>query len=741
MIESLTLANTATFTGDPQAITELRSLNYLFGANATGKTTISRVIADPSRYPECSVVWKDGRPLEPMVLNRDFVERNFGQLKGVFTLGEEQRDALAKIAAAKQELDGEQAKLARLTEDLQGLHGEGGKKQELAQLETQFRDTCWAAKQRHDQRLQGAFTGYRHSAEKFKAKILEESRQNTASLRPVAELEKRAETAFGPTPTEEPLIAAPSTSAVLAHETNEILSKRVMGNDDVDIAAMIRKLGNSDWVRQGRTFYEVNEGLCPFCQQAAPESLATSLAEYFDEAFAADSSAIEGLCADYSAAASGVQAEVRSILAAPSRFLDASELRAQSALLHQAVDSNRLLLENKKREPSRAIRLNSLSDVCRAIQGLVDAANGKAKEHNRAVENLALERRELTAQVWRLVLKELAADLAPYRQKKDALEKAIQGITRSIKDANARVTAKQGEIGELERHVTSIKPTVTAINGILARFGFDSFVLAMGPDGRSYRLLRCNGDDASETLSEGERSFVVFLYFYHLLRGSLLESGITTDRVVVFDDPVSSLDSDVLFIVSSLIREVCRAVLEKRGSVKQVFVLTHNIYFHKEVTFDVKRGKHQRRGHETFWIVRKIGAASTVAGHDENPILTSYQMLWMDVREANPANIKIENTLRRILEHYFTILGSVDPNAICGMFGGQDQVICRSLFAWINAGSHDPADDLYVAPSEAMVQNYLRVFKAIFERTGNGGHYAMMMGEELMGLANLAPRS
>ncbi|MFH0083694.1 AAA family ATPase, partial [Pseudomonas aeruginosa] len=62
------------------------------------------------------------------------------------------------------------------------------------------------------------------------------------------------------------------------------------------------------------------------------------------------------------------------------------------------------------------------------------------------------------------------------------------------------------------------------------------------------------GMDAKETLSEGERTFVTFLYFYHLLKGSDSESGVTTDRIVVFDDPVSSLDSDILFIVSSLIK-------------------------------------------------------------------------------------------------------------------------------------------------------------------------------------------
>ena len=62
----------------------------------------------------------------------------------------------------------------------------------------------------------------------------------------------------------------------------------IIGKDEVDIAAMISKLGNSDWVKEGRNFFAVNDNVCPFCQQHTPNSLAKSLEEYFDEAFEQD---------------------------------------------------------------------------------------------------------------------------------------------------------------------------------------------------------------------------------------------------------------------------------------------------------------------------------------------------------------------------------------------------------------------------------------------------------------------
>lgn len=112
MIESVSVANTATFGNSLEVLTELSLFNYLFGSNGIGKTTISRIIADQVHYTDCSVTWKYGRPLEAVVLNLDFIDKNFDQLKGVFTLGEKQKDTLEKIAAAKERVgpDGRHAK-------------------------------------------------------------------------------------------------------------------------------------------------------------------------------------------------------------------------------------------------------------------------------------------------------------------------------------------------------------------------------------------------------------------------------------------------------------------------------------------------------------------------------------------------------------------------------------------------------------------------------------------------------
>ena len=730
MITSICIAGAASYCGEAQVLDGLSQFNFFYGPNASGKTTISRIIAEPGIFPGCSLTWAAGTMLQPMVYNRDFIEKNFSQsaqLKGIFTLGEKSVDAQNKIAVAKAKIDEITRNIEQLTKTLQGDDGKGGKRGDLSTLEDMFKDTCWRQKQKHDAKLSGAFEGFRANATKFKEKILLEKTKNSATLEKLAELETRAETAFGPTPVAESSIISPDGANLLALESSAILRKAVVGKADVDIAAMIQKLGNSDWVKQGRAYYEVNNKRCPFCQQSTPSSLEQSLNEYFDETFEKDSETIRNLEADYKSTTELIHKQIDSILAAPSKFLDVEQVKANKAAFDSTAAFNIQQIATKKKEPSRVIELKSMAGVLASLAKLVGEANSRISTHNSMVKNLAKERSQLTAQVWRHLLDvELKTDLANYESTRGDLKKAIESLSEKIRSAQEEKSIREREIRELERGTTSIEPTIAAINATLSSFGFLGFSLTRSTDGKSYSLVRANGLNAKETLSEGEQSFITFLYFYNLLKGSNSEDGTATDRVVVFDDPVSSLDSNVLFVVSGLIRGLCQEVHAGEGHIKQIFVLTHNVYFHKEVTFSPRR-KDSAMNKATFWMVRRRGLTSEVEKYSSNPVKTAYEMLWAEVRDPKRSKHTIQNVLRRILESYFQIMGDVNPEAIYDMFEGQDKVICRSLSSWVHAGSHHAHDDLYVSIDDSTIDAYLSVFKRIFEKSGHLPHYEMMM--------------
>jgi len=142
-------------------------------------------------------------------------------------------------------------------------------------------------------------------------------------------LEKKAETVFGPTPSMEKSTPALEGGSILSYETAPILSKPVIGKDDIDIAAMIKKLGNSDWVREGRKFYDENEGVCPFCQRTTNDAFAQSLSEYFDETFENDIKSIDLLLTNYKTDSARLQQQTATILADPCKFLETDKLKVE----------------------------------------------------------------------------------------------------------------------------------------------------------------------------------------------------------------------------------------------------------------------------------------------------------------------------------------------------------------------------------------------------------------------------
>jgi wobble nucleotide-excising tRNase len=734
MITRIDIGNAVMFDGSAPAIDDLRMFNYFFGVNGTGKTTISKIIENSTSHPDCSVTWKNGIEMETRVYNRDFVERNFSPqnaLKGVFTLGKVEADTLSKIADVRNEIDKLKNEITDLTHTLQGSDGNGGKNKELQELEEKYATRFFALKQKYAGKLGGGMRGAMGSKNAFKDKVLREAAGNTSDLKALAYLEKQAETVFSDMLVQAQNINTFIPDNLLILEKAPILAKRVIGKEDVDIAAIIKKLGNSDWVQQGRSYFDANDGVCPFCQQKTGDDFAKSLNEYFDDTFEQDSAAINTLVADYTAESSKIQQQVQTVIDAHSAFVDNERLEAEKQLLDTVIAANLQRLTQKKKEASQSIMLDSIQNNCDAIVELISTANMKIAEHNNIVQNIAREKAELSKQIWRFIVEELKNDIADYNAQKDGLSKAIDNLQTQLQAKEAEKRNKTADLQKLEKQNISIKPTLDGINNLLNSYGFKNFRLAQGSDNRTYKLVRDNGDDAHGTLSEGEKNFVTFLYFYYLLKGSQAETGLTAEKVVVFDDPVSSLDSDVLFIVSSLIRELMDDVRQNKVTIRQVFVLTHNVYFHKELTYNSKRDTDKVLNEESFWLIRKRDSLSMVERQTTNPIKTAYQLLWDEVRTEKRNNATIQNTLRRILENYFKLLGGIPLDKLYTHFDGDDRVKCKDLCSWVNDGSHSGgilSDEFYSPPDEATVDRYLQVFKTIFQKCDQTAHYYMMMG-------------
>jgi len=732
MIDEIQINNVATY-NSPAMLSDLRRINFIFGGNGTGKTTISRIIEQVEGHTHCILNWQNAAPLYAMVYNRDFVEKNFNQentVKGVFTLGDNQVEAEQEIARIQPEITKLTGQINSLNTQLNGEDGESGKRKELDDLEPVLQINCWRQKQLHDEYFQAAFSGVRNNAERFKAKVLSEKPSNTADLLTLEALKEKAKTIFSGDTARVNILSNIAAETLIASDSHPLLVKPVVGNQDVDIAALIDKLGNSDWVKQGRAYHEQSDETCPFCQQHTNAHFASSLDAFFSDAYDEDIQVLTTLLNEYKTAHEQLYIIINGNIERNNPFLNSELYKAEALALSERLKRNQKLLEDKLAEPSRKVTLDEITTLVNKLQDLVTEANNAINSHNQTVANIASEKQSLTAQVWQYVLNELSADLSQYEQTKNRLNQTIQGMEKSLRDKQQERRGLEQQVKELEKQTTSVQPTIDAINNLLTAFGFNSFNIKVADDGNHYQICRENGEDASRSLSEGEKTFITFLYFYSLIKGAQSASGISTDRVVVFDDPISSLDSDILYIVSTLIKGVIEEVRNQTGYIKQVFVLTHNVYFHKEISFHKNRYQSSAMSDESFWMVKKQQQSSVVERCNENPIRSAYELLWQDVKTSNVSSPSLQNTLRRVLENYFTMWGGMGKDEICDLFEGRDKLICQSLFSWVNDGSHSIHDDLYINHGEQTNEAYLRVFKEVFDKASQTGHYNMMIGIE-----------
>ncbi|MGR3662304.1 MAG: AAA family ATPase [Paracoccaceae bacterium] len=736
MIEKIKLANEGTFDASGTILDDLKSLNFIFGPNGSGKTTISRVIEDTSNHPDCTMTWGASNILETRVYNRDFVEKHFdaeNKIKGIYTFGDNV-DVAATIKELKAETDEIGNKQIGLKTTLSGEDGTTGKQKEYEDLKAKFTEDIWNAK-RNLNDLDDAFTGLNSNKKKFRTRYLSEAESNTEELRDIGELRTEAKTVFSSDLSEAAALPVPISTDLTGLEDGDILTKKIIGKEDVDIAAVIETLGNSDWVQQGREHFEKLDDQCPFCQQKTDAAFRQSLEDYFDENYVTDLGIIDTLLIRYEGEARSLIDAYQMLAVTDSPYLNREALDKDLATLRLSLDANIDAIKSKRKEPSSSVKLKNTITLIANVDAHVNAANASVKANNDTLHNLDARKATLSSQIWKRLLEDTKVTYGKFKKDGGAVDQGIASLKEKISTCKEELEAKQAEIEENERKITSIKPTIDAINKLLKSFGFGNFLLAESSETGFYTVIRPDGTDAKLTLSEGEKSFITFLYFYHLIRGSFTASGATIDRIVVFDDPVSSLDSDILFIVCNLIKGIVNEMREGNSAIKQVFVLTHNIYFHKEVTFNKKRSGSDALNDESFWIIRKSSNRSELINSPENPIKSSYELLWREIRQKPPSDTAVQNVARRILEHYFKFFGGITPEKIIANFEGKDKIICGSLMSWINDGSHYANDDLFISCDPGQIDRYLAVFQRIFEASDHGGHYRMMMGDEYVPLA------
>lgn len=158
-----------------------------------------------------------------------------------------------------------------------------------------------------------------------------------------------------------------------------------------------------------------------------------------------------------------------------------------------------------------------------------------------------------------------------------------------------------------------------------------------------------------------------------LTKESTNKEFVNKKKIIIMDDPISSLDSNILYLVSAMIKELIIEIKNGDSDVEQLFIFTHNVYFHKEASFINGRTMEDRD--VNFWIVRKNNGISKIQSYEMvNPISSTYELLWKELREdKNISAVSMQNTMRRIIENYFKIIGKKRDDYILSKFKTKEE--------------------------------------------------------------------
>ncbi len=742
-------------------------INFFFGRNGAGKSTLAEAIVLNE-----NITWQSGvshSDYDVLVYNQDFIDRNFstyGDLAGVITIHEQNIEAQQRLADRKATKAAAKARITQLEGDIES------KKGERDALIAAFQEMCWKRTKGVRETLKEALKGFLKSAQ-FADLLLattpvEHDFEELRSLCEVAfSLDSRPYHVFGRVDT------APTYGTLPGRE---LLDKAIVSSSTTPFAQFIKALNATDWVRQGHNLFDGHtSGKCPYCQQTLPTSFEADLASCFDAQYQQDVDELREFAETYRRETAAIIEKLRGNMVDVLPSVDLTEYKEKLDLLESKIEINRQRIASKIKEPTIIISLEDTDSILIDLGQIIDDINRQIMTNNSIVNDKRTKQNLCKKQAPEYLAFLLSAEIVAHNAALEKIKTELEALDVALRAAKTDLSIATREIQALNRLGVNTEEAITSINNLLRDSGFQGFRLEPKKGAKhTYEVIRPNGNRATR-LSEGERNFIAFLYFYQLVKGNgkavatetetdeTPAGADTRDKIVVIDDPVSSMDSNALFIVSSIVRgmiAVCYNNTEYRNpeiegdNIKQIFIMTHNAYFHNEITY--KEVPHYRS--TSFYVVRKIDNISSIIhcvrprvdAIDEkenyNPVQNTYAALWSELRQLyseNHASIAIKNVSRRIIDQYFLQLCGFDGSDIRrivletnkaefittsedGKPNYDQYILAKSLLHYISSPS-GIGDEIFIDDECMDAETHKAAFCKIFTVMGQDQHYKMMM--------------
>jgi wobble nucleotide-excising tRNase len=673
-----------------------RRLNIIYGRNYSGKTTLSRIINSifdkqlPLNYEDgkFSILFSDGTIVTQnnlvtathsynlRVYNSDFVKTNLswlhkddGTISPFTILGSKNIEIDVKIKEIDLELGKVEESTGKLFQQQELLKTYILKKNESQtkrnELDIKLTNKAREIKNNapifnvptyHIRTIEGDISEALEQGELFPEdiltlkKLLKEDEKN-----PIASLEE----------------IQPDFENQLC-QVNELLKKQIKPSDPIN--ELVNNSLLQEWVRQGIDKHKGLRDACGFCGNPIDDRLWEKLDAHFSKEseelrmeikFKIDK--LEQSKINLSDFFTLVKEDFYSNLHSEFETLQKQWISATKTYIKN-IDILILELTEREKDIFKAREINVVSDVSKTIFETIIAINKLINKHIN--KSLTLKTEQTNARV-NLRYSEIAKFLSEINYNNliliiERLEVEEEEAKKLYDTLTTKIELLNEEKRALEAQSKDESKGAELVNEHLTHF-FGHNELKLVAEGIApnilFRIIRENG--YANNLSEGECSLISFCYFIAKIEDELKDELNSEKLIIYIDDPISSLDSNHIFFMFSLIE----SIIAKPKKYCQLFISTHNLDFLKYLkqltfpTFKPQPNSKDKADKNQFLIERKSKSSSILKKSPEylKKYITEFNYLFYQIYNcsiSDSQNIEHDyqynfgNNMRKFLEAF-----------------------------------------------------------------------------------------
>lgn len=545
--------------------------SVIYGHNGSGKSSLSSLLLEvATESSSTEVIWEDealekhtvcegeaGPSPAMAVFTKEWVRLNLTQFldgktaSSIVTLGVE------AIEAKEQE-----ASLAKTIEELSSQADDARRDSEEA--EVQIRELAAKAQDAIVEQLRG-FDHNQFSKNRFSINVVMRRLREHKGSFPDKNANDEALARLGEgAPQRVP--ALPDAPSGLNEVLNGLETLLAETPKRIALATLAADQEWQQWAEQG---FRIHERLntCLFCGNDLTRDRREQLAKHFDKSYfeirERAQTMLQGLLAGREAMRCWQQ-EIPKPDALAGELRDEyrehlEKAEAEAAKRLTVIEKLEQVLRVKEKDPAAtpeapdwSLLTGTLSAVA-TMQQAITKHNKHVDDHDQALENR-----------YQTVVNHIIGSRSETFRQHEATKASAEQRAQSAQEKLGLANSELSKIRQKQFSTSKMAETLT--KDLAQVYGAEHLSVRVTQDGKSYECLRA--DEPATHLSDGERTTLSLLYFLRKLEDETI-TGNRSERIVVIDDPSSSLDREALFATHQWLVDALK-------SFGQYIVLTHD---------------------------------------------------------------------------------------------------------------------------------------------------------------------